>query len=165
MKKNEITKKDTKKPIKSQKKKRSPMKVKQRERRKKVKELICSGYKNYEIADILEVDEKTIRKDIKFMFSGYNEEEEKRALQESIRWSIKKASIGYNNAKTETDQRKWLGLKCKILYTMTKFLKETTVNIENVNVQNNLIYKLKRLQDAKTEEEVDTILKAEPVES
>lgn len=157
------------KPLKSAKqpRKRKSAELKRLERRKKVHALMCGGRRNWQIADELNVDEKTIRQDLAWIYDHSNIEEERKRMQEQSDWALKES---YENYLTEEDpmkKKEWLNIYNQIQRTKHMAIKHTeNINIINADkVQlNTVIGELIRLQEEGEEdtEQVKTI-KIKPI--
>ena len=106
--------------------------IEQFERRKKVHNLMCMGFKNWEIAEQCDVVERTIDRDLKWLFAEVDIDEEKKRMREQLEWSLKQASINYLKSTEKKDKAMFLHLYNQINRTKAIYMKNFNINIQNI---------------------------------
>ena len=113
-------------------KKPTSVQLRQHERRRKVRDYMCAGLSNEEIARKVGIRPPTVAKDI-IAILGYSDfEEEKKKLREKINWDLEHATAHYSQALKEgskKEARKWFDRRIRINQVMATYLKDTNITV------------------------------------
>ena len=140
-------------------KKGTPTEIKRLKRRNKVLELICAGYKSWQISQMLGVCVKTIERDSQWIFGQQDIKKISEIMLEQVEWSLRQAHNQFIQAVEKKEKAMWLHLYNQINRTKATYLKRQDIYIQN-NTVNVITHKtleeaFKRIRGSKEEQVID----------